>query len=48
MLTAWSTAPVVFKYRRRLATDYEKRTVSCQAMWTIAAAIHWLRFADTP
>jgi hypothetical protein len=33
--------------RRRLVTRYEKRTANYRAMWTIAATIHWLQFADT-
>jgi hypothetical protein len=48
MRTGWNVSLVVFKQRRRLVTRYEKRAANYRAMWTIAAAIHWLRFADTP
>jgi transposase len=36
------------KQFRRIATRYEKRAANFAAMLTIAATLHWLKFAYTP
>ena len=37
-----------YKQFRRLATRYEKRATNYLAMWSIAATLLWLSFANTP
>jgi transposase len=37
-----------YKQFRRIATRYEKRAATYQAMWLLATVLLWLGFANTP